>query len=206
MTITETHPSRAATIDASELVRMRTDDPAVHVIDVRTPGEFETGHIEGSYNVPLELLDEHIADLAALDHHVVLVCQSGARATKALEQLVSAGKSNLRLLEGGITAWTASGGHVARTNLTRWAMERQVRLVAGGVVAASVAGSMWFPPARVLAGLIGAGLVFSAATNTCGMASVLSKLPYNRGASCDMRAVLDRLTAAETIDRSEPRA
>src|SRR5690606_1508851 len=135
---------------------------------------------EGSYNVPLELLDEHIADLAALDHHVVLVCQSGARATKALEQLVAAGKSNLRLLEGGITAWTASGGHVARTNLTRWAMERQVRLVAGGVVAASVAGSMWFPPARVLAGLIGAGLVFSAATNTCGMASVLSKLPYNR--------------------------
>ena len=37
----------------------------------------------------------------ALDHKVVLVCQSGARATKALETLVEAGKSNLRLLQGG---------------------------------------------------------------------------------------------------------
>src|SRR5690606_14711480 len=113
MTITDRSPS-PATIGADELVGMRTADPAVRVIDVRSPGEFETGHIEGSYNVPLDLLDEHISDLAALDHDVVLVCQSGARATKALEQLVAAGKSNLRLLEGGITAWNASGGHVAR--------------------------------------------------------------------------------------------
>jgi rhodanese-related sulfurtransferase len=203
MTTTDAHPSRAATIDARELVRMRTDDPAVHVIDVRTPGEFETGHIEGSYNVPLDQLDEHIADLAALDHNVVLVCQSGARATKALEQLVAAGKSNLRLLEGGITAWTASDGHVTRTNHTRWAMERQVRLVAGGVVVASLVGGKWIPPVRYVAGLIGAGLAFSAVSNTCGMARVLAKLPYNRGAGCDMRAVLDRLTTAEATTRSD---
>ena len=200
---TATHPTSAAIIDTNELVRMRAADPAVHVIDVRTPGEFETGHIEGSYNVPLDLLDEHIADLAALDHNVVLVCQSGARATNALEQLVAAGKSNLRLLEGGMNAWNASGGKVARTNLTRWAMDRQVRLVAGSVALASVAASIWFPPARYVAGLVGAGLTFSAVTNTCAMASVLTKLPYNRGASCDMRAVLDRLTIAETATRTE---
>jgi rhodanese-related sulfurtransferase len=203
MSTTDTTTSRSATIDAHELVRMRTADPAVHVIDVRTPGEFETGHIEGSYNVPLDLLDEHISDLAALEHNVVLVCQSGARATKALDQLVAAGKSNLRLLEGGISAWTASGGDIARTNRTRWAMERQVRLAAGSVVVASIVGSIWLRPVRVLAGLIGAGLVFSAVTNTCGMARVLAKLPYNRGASCDMRDVLDRLTTAETTTRTE---
>lgn len=203
MTTTDTRLSRTATIDIHELERMRAEDPAVHVIDVRSPGEFETGHIEGSYNVPLDLLDEHVADLAGLDHNVVLVCQSGARATKALEQLVAAGKSNLRLLHGGINAWTASGGHVARTNQTRWAMDRQVRLVAGGLVAASVVGSIWLAPVRFLAGLIGAGLVFSAVTNTCGMASILAKLPYNRGASCDMLDVLDRLTTAEATTRSE---
>jgi rhodanese-related sulfurtransferase len=202
MTTIRTQTSRAATVDARELVRMRSGDPAVHVIDVRTPGEFETGHIEESYNVPLDLLDEHIADLAALDHNVVLVCQSGARATKALEQLVAAGKSNLRLLEGGIAAWTASGGPLVRTNQTRWAMERQVRLVAGGVVVASIVGGIWFPPVRFVAGFIGAGLAFSAVTNTCGMARVLARLPYNRGAGCEMRAVLDRLTTAEAT-RSE---
>lgn len=113
----------------------------------------------------------------------------------------------MRLLEGGITAWTASGEHVERTHHTRWIMERQVRLVAGAVVVASSVGGIWIPPIRLLAGLVGAGLAFSAVTNTCGMASVLAKLPYNRGASCDMRAVLDRLTTTdtttETITRSE---
>ncbi|MFP5577959.1 MAG: rhodanese-like domain-containing protein [Acidimicrobiia bacterium] len=197
MTTTDPQPTGTATIVPAELVRMREQDPAVHVIDVRTPGEFETGHIEGSYNVPLDLLGEHVSDLAALDHNVVLVCQSGARATKALEQLVAAGKSNLRLLEGGMSAWTASGNRVARTNATRWPMDRQVRLVAGSIVLASVAASVWFPPARFVGGFIGAGLTFSAVTNTCGMAMALAKLPYNRGASCDMRAVLDELTTTE---------
>lgn len=185
-----------ATIDATELVRMRADDPALHVIDVRTPGEFETGHIPGSYNVPLDLLGEHIRDLAALQHNVVLVCQSGARATKALEALVGAGKSNLRLLQGGMNAWTATGGDVNRTNETRWDMNRQVRLVAGGITLASVVASVWFPPARFVAGFIGAGLTFSAVTNTCGMAMMLAKLPYNR-ATCDMDAVLNELTSVE---------
>ncbi len=198
MTPTTPHLHTTASIDPAELVRMRAEDPAVHVIDVRTPGEFETGHIDGSYNVPLDLLGEHVADLAALDHHVVLVCQSGARATKALEQLVAAGKSNLRLLQGGMSAWTASGGHVSRTNATRWAMDRQVRLVAGSIVLATVAASVAFPPARFVAGFVGAGLTFSAVTNTCGMAMALAKLPYNRGASCDMGSVLDQLTTAET--------
>jgi rhodanese-related sulfurtransferase len=199
MSTTDPQTSPAtATIGVDELRRMRADDPAVHVIDVRTPGEFETGHIEGSYNVPLDLLGEHVRDLAALDHNVVLVCQSGARATKALEQLVTAGKSNLRLLQGGMSAWTAAGGQVARTNDTRWAMDRQVRLVAGSVVLASVVASVWFPPARFLAGFIGAGLTFSAVTNTCGMAMMLAKLPYNRGAGCDMDAVLDQLTTVES--------
>ena len=52
------------------------------------------------------------------------------------------------------------------------------------------------------AGFIGAGLTFSAVTNTCGMAMALAKLPYNRGASCDMGAVLDQLTATETSTRT----
>ncbi|MCO8129064.1 rhodanese-like domain-containing protein [Acidimicrobiia bacterium EGI L10123] len=202
MTTTDPQHHATATIDPAELTRMRAEDPAVHVLDVRTPGEFETGHIPGSYNVPLDLLGEHVRDLAALDHNVVLVCQSGARATKALETLVEAGKSNLRLLQGGMNAWTSAGGDVARTNETRWAMDRQVRLVAGSVTLASVVASIWFPPARFLAGFIGAGLTFSAVTNTCGMALMLSKLPYNRGAGCDMGAVLDQLTTAETANRT----
>jgi rhodanese-related sulfurtransferase len=185
-------------LDVPSLVDWRGRDVAHRIIDVRTPAEFAATHIPGAYNVPLDLLGEHVRDLAALDHHVVLVCQSGARATKALEQLVAAGKSNLRLLQGGMNAWSATGAHVARTNDTRWAMDRQVRLVAGSVVAASVVASVWFPPVVLLAGFIGAGLTFSAVTNTCGMAMMLAKLPYNRGAGCDMDAVLNQLTSVES--------
>lgn len=196
-------PSPSATIDALELRRMRSEDPAVHVIDVRTPGEFETGHIEGSYNVPLDLLGEHAGDFAGLDHNVVLVCQSGARATKALDQLVATGTSNLRLLQGGIDAWSASGARVVRTNQTRWAMERQVRLVAGLAVVAGIVAGTRLPATRAVSAAVGAGLTLSAVTNTCGMASVLAKLPYNRGASCDLRAVLDQLALADATARSE---
>ncbi len=186
-----------ATIDANDLVRMRQEDPALHVIDVRTPGEYETAHIEGSYNVPLDLLGEHVRDLAALDHTVVLVCQSGARATKAVDHLVAAGKSNLRLLQGGMNAWTASGADVKRGSTERWGLERQVRLVAGSMVLGSILASIAVPEIRYLAGFVGAGLTFAAITNTCAMGNLLSKLPYNRGPRCDMDEVLDQLTAAE---------
>lgn len=53
------------------------------VIDVRTPGEFETVHIAGAYNVPLDLLREHRSEIRAhLDDDVVLVCHSGQRAAR----------------------------------------------------------------------------------------------------------------------------
>ena len=186
-----------ATSGSADLVRMRAEDPALHILDVRTPGEYETGHIEGSYNVPLDLLGEHVADLAALDHPVVLVCQSGARATRAMDRLVDAGKSNLRLLQGGMNAWTAAGGDVRRTEVDRWSLERQVRLVAGAIVLIAVVVSIFVPAVRFLAGAVGAGLVFAAVTDTCTMGMLLAKLPYNRGAGCDMEEVLDQLTRTE---------
>jgi rhodanese-related sulfurtransferase len=197
MTTTDPQPASTATIDAAELERLRAEDPAVHVLDVRTPGEFDTAHIPGAYNVPVDLLGEHVRDIAALDHTVVLVCQSGARATKALEALVAAGKSNLRLLQGGMNAWSAAGKDVRR-GAERWSLERQVRLVAGSLVFTSVLASLAFPPVVAVAGFVGAGLTFASVTNTCAMGMLLAKLPYNRGPACDMDAVLDELVAAET--------
>lgn len=47
------------------------------------------------------------------------------------------------------------------------------------VLTGFLAGLAW-TPAHWLSGAIGAGLVFSGATNTCGMAAALAKLPHNR--------------------------
>jgi rhodanese-related sulfurtransferase len=153
--MTTTTSTTTSTVNAHELRRIREADPEVRIIDVRTPGEYETAHIQGSYNVPLDQLGEHASELAALDHPVVLVCQSGARATKAMDQLASAGKGNMRLLTGGIGAWQAAGCDVVEQS-ERWSLERQVRLVAGAIVLAAIIVSIWVPAARFVAGFVGA--------------------------------------------------
>lgn len=167
-------------ISSAELAQLRADDPGIRILDVRTGGEFETAHIPGSYNVPLDTLGEHVTDLADFSHPVVLVCQSGARATQAHGALRDAGKHTIHILDGGIAAWQAGGHEVAHGDVQRWAMDRQVRLVAGSMVVAGVVASIAAPRLKWLAAGVGSGLVFSAVTNTCAMANVLSKLPYNR--------------------------
>lgn len=153
------------------------------VIDVRSAAEFESLHIRGSYNVPLPLLSEHTEELAAkLGSRVVLVCQSGARAEQARQRLGGAGIGTAYVLTGGVPGFVAAGGNVVRGRV-RWDLERQVRLAAGSLVVLGLAGGKFVSPRiRLLAGAIGAGLTFSAATNTCAMGQAISAMPWNRSA------------------------
>ena len=183
----------ATTIDAAQLRQLMREDPNARVLDVRTGGEFETVHIPGSYNVPLDTLREHARDLADVTHPVVLVCQSGNRASQAHEKLSAAGKETLFILEGGMNAWQAAKGDVVRGDTDRWALDRQVRLVAGSLALAAVVASLAAPKAKWLAAGVAAGLVHSAVTNTCALATMLAKLPYNRTNGCDIVGVLDEL-------------
>ena len=167
-------------------VRGWLDRPdAVTVLDVRTPAEFETVHIRGSYNLPLTLLAEHAEQIAArLDRQVVLVCRSGARACEAQQYLAGVGADQVHVLDGGLTAYTATVGTNDPTVVRgrpRWALERQVRLVAGALVLTGLALGRRLPTARLLTGGVGAGLVLSALTDTCTMGRILAALPYNRG-------------------------
>lgn len=192
MTATTTHE---APLRPTELLSLLTERPDTRVLDVRTGAEFETAHIAGSFNVPLDSLAEHARDLADVEHPVVIVCQSGQRAATAQAKLHAAGMPDLRVLDGGIGAWLATGGDVVRGRET-WALERQVRGVAGTIVLAAIAASLVAPRARFLAGAVGAGLTFSALSNTCAMGTVLSKLPYNRGPEFDLDHVVASLRAA----------
>lgn len=153
------------------------------VIDVRSAAEFEAMHIRGSYNVPLPLLSEHTDELATrLGSRVVLVCQSGARAEQARQRLGKAGMEGAYVLTGGAPGFAAVGGDVVRGK-NRWDLERQVRLTAGSLVVLGLAGGKLISPkVRLLAGAIGAGLTFSAATNTCAMGKALSAMPWNKAA------------------------
>lgn len=191
----------ARTIDATPLMldpeglRLQLDGPTPpRVLDVRTPSEFETSHIPGSYLVPLDTLREHRGDLSRhLDEDVVLVCRSGARATEAERTLAAAGMPNLRVLEGGISAWEAAGGPLRRGR-ERWDIERQVRLAAGTTVLLAGLGSIVAPGLKWVATAVGAGLTTAAVTNTCTMGMVLSRLPYNRAECPSVDEILAQLS------------
>lgn len=175
----------------AELLESRRD---VRLLDVRTPGEYESVHIRGAYNVPLDRLDEYAMEIRSnVESPVVLICQSGVRARRAEEALKSCSMTNLHVLDGGVNGWVADGQPVER-GATRISLERQVRIAAGslaalGGVLALAVDPLW----ALLPAFIGSGLVFAGITDTCGMAMVLSKLPYNRPASCDVDAMVAAL-------------
>jgi rhodanese-related sulfurtransferase len=179
-----------------ELLRERAD---IRLLDVRTPGEYETVHITGAYNVPLDTLGEHSAEIrATVGEPVVLVCQSGARARRAEEALKAAGMPNLHVLEGGVNGWVAAGKPVRR-GAGRISLERQVRMAAGTLAATGgFLALLVHPLFALLPAIVGSGLVFAGVTDTCAMGMLLAKLPYNRPATCDVDAMVRALRTGAT--------
>lgn len=172
-------PTTAVPLDPGTLVD-RLDE--VEVVDVRTPGEFEAAHVAGARNMPLDHLDrrvDEVRDLVTSGHEVVLICRTQNRSRQAQARLHAAGLPALPVVVGGMQAWQAEGRPVVQ-DVLRWDLERQIRLVAGLLVLTSILASLVWPPARFLAGAVGAGLVIAAVTNTCAMGLLLAKLPYNR--------------------------
>ncbi|WP_380283177.1 rhodanese-like domain-containing protein [Kitasatospora purpeofusca] len=177
---------------------------ALTVVDVRAPGEYAAGHVPGALNVPLDQLDRALPALraAAERGELLVVCASGNRSGRACEALAAAGIPAATLV-GGTSAWAAAGHEVRRPEgapaRAPWAMDRQVRFAAGGLVVAGVVADLVLPGARWVSAAVGAGLVFSAATNTCAMGALLSRLPHNRprpGRGPDLEATLAALTGA----------
>jgi len=147
------------------------------LVDVREPGEFASERAPDSVNIPLSRLETGAASLPR-DRPLSIVCQNGARAADAARRLSALGFSDVRIVEGGLAAC----GGLEKGPGGAWAMERQVRFGAGSLVLLGLALAWAFHPAfAVLSAFVGAGLVFSAATNTCGMAMLLARMPWNRG-------------------------
>ncbi|MEU9865460.1 rhodanese-like domain-containing protein [Streptomyces sp. NPDC047971] len=167
------------------------------VLDVRTPSEYATGHIPGALNIPLDHLTRALPDIrkAADRGDILVVCASGTRSENACKSLTDAGITTATLI-GGTTAWT-DGGHTLHhpegATRTSWSMERQVRFTAGAVVLTGLALGRLRPAFRLASAGIAGGLVFSALTNTCGMAALLAKLPHNRPDQGDLDATLAAL-------------
>src|SRR5919106_1044920 len=99
-----------AVLRAEQLSEVLAARPDTRMLDVRTPAEYETVHISGAYNVPLDALGEHGREIRAhVSAPVVLVCQSGQRSRQAEAALRASGMAALHVLDGGMNAWLAAG-------------------------------------------------------------------------------------------------
>lgn len=153
----------------------------VELIDVRTPAEFREVHVTIARNAPLDSLDRGSL-LAAHPTNAPLyvICRSGSRGKQACEKIQAAGCTNVVNVEGGTMAWDQAGYPVVRGKKTI-SLERQVRICAGfmallgGVLAIAV-----HPYWAGLSAFVGAGLMFAGITDTCGMAMILARMPWNQ--------------------------
>lgn len=75
------------------------------LLDVRTAQEYHTGHIPGSVNLPLLLLDNAAEIIENENTPIFVYCQSGSRSRQAVAQLAAMGYSHVKNI-GGIAAWT----------------------------------------------------------------------------------------------------
>lgn len=133
---------------------------------------------------------------------VYVLCRRGARATTAANAIAAAGHANVHVIEGGIVACEASGIPVRKGEVM--SLERQVRIAAGLFVMAGVAlGALASPWFYALSGFAGAGLVFAGVTDSCGMAFVLAKAPWNKGLA-KKEAPAAACTAQTTCSASAP--
>ena len=102
------YPAQAPSISAVDLHERREAMTAPVVVDVRTSGEYDSGHIPGALNIPFDQIAQRIGEGEA-PHGVALYCMIGPRARKGESALLAAGYEKVLHLEGGLAAWKAAG-------------------------------------------------------------------------------------------------
>lgn len=172
------------TILPQELARLKAAGQPVPLIDVRTPAEFREMHVDFAQNIPLDRLTSAAAQQACEGRTLYVICRSGGRGKQACERLAATALDIVNV-EGGTLAWSEAGLPVVRGKKAI-SLERQVRIAAGLLVlAGSLLALTVHPYFAGIAAFVGAGLTFAGVTDTCGMAMLLAKMPWNQAApSC----------------------
>lgn len=96
----------APTISQQDLLHRMDTKADLLILDVRTPEEFQAGHIPGAVNIPHTALPHRLEELRPYrDKEVVVYCETGVRARIAEQVLQQAGFTQVRHLQGDMRAW-----------------------------------------------------------------------------------------------------
>lgn len=190
------------TISAEEASRLVAIGAATSVIDVRTGVEFDEEHIPGSRLIPVDKVEVRVDDVRATPAPRLLLCRSGNRALTARKTLEKLHVAGLSVVEGGLEAYTKTGGYTVKGK-ARISLERQVRIAAGSLSLLGVLTGVFVHPVfLILSGFVGAGLIFAGVTGWCGMAILLSKMPWNQSDLSSARSSSTGGTCAANIPES----
>lgn len=92
-------------VDARTLGERLAAAPRPAVIDVRSPGEWSNGHIEGARHMPVDELEKRLSEVPRDGTPLYVVCAGGGRSATAAEFLAKRGYLNVFNVEGGMNAW-----------------------------------------------------------------------------------------------------
>ena len=150
------------------------------LIDIREPDEYAREHIPQARLRPVSSLQSSPIEVDP-GAQVIFHCKSGGRTTANATRLAAATNCEGYILEGGFEAWKRAGLPITTDSKQPLELMRQVQITAGSaVVVGVVLGALLSPWLYLLSGFVGAGLVFSGATGSCGLARLLKLMPWNR--------------------------
>jgi rhodanese-related sulfurtransferase len=95
-------------VSVAEAKALIEGKPDVVILDVRTPSEFEDGHLEGAINIPVDDLAERLDELSE-DDELLIYCRTGNRSARAVGILEDNGFTKIFHMDEGITGWLDAG-------------------------------------------------------------------------------------------------
>jgi len=101
------HQSNKGTqVSPSTAIRLMNNQDDALILDIRTAAEYKTGHIKGAKNLPLSDFSGGIDKFSDYKKKSVLIyCNTGSTATRAIKILKTSGFEFINNLEGGVAAW-----------------------------------------------------------------------------------------------------
>ncbi len=174
-------------VDAATVQRWLSTGECV-LVDVREQDEHARERIDGAASHPLGRFRPDLACPQGAKR-VVFHCRSGRRSADAGARVCSLTPgAEVYTLSGGIEGWKSAGlPTIAVATGPRLSVLQQTQLAIGLIVLLGVLfGAFVSPWFLVLPGFMGAGLAVAGLTGTCGLATVIAKLPWNKvvGATC----------------------
>lgn len=181
-------PSQAASVSPRDAAAL-TGSGAAYVVDVREPDEHRREHVAGASLHPSSSFSASGFPAAIPGRTALILCRSGNRASKVAAALRAAGRTDVAVIEGGILAWAAAGLPVVANAKAPLPLVRQVMMMAGAMLvtftALAALVNPWFLAGT---GFVGMGLFMAGLTGFCPMATVLSKMPWNRATAPQLPA------------------